>query len=464
MLGGKLGDHLRTALGRDLGQLAPVEDPDGGLGAHHRHLRGRPGEHGRRAQAVRVHGDVGATVGLAGDNGDPGHGALGERVQQLRAAPDHALPFLAHTGQIAGDVDQDDQRYAEGVAHPHEAGRLLRGRGVQAAAAAQRVVGHHAHRPAAEPAQGGDDVRRPAGVQFDHVVVEDARHQWAYVVGAARGLRQQVTEFAGLDRADAALLAEQHAQLAGPGDGGLVGVAGDGDDPAAARVHVGPAQAVGGAVLTGHRPYDVGAGDEDLGGRAHHDDVGQRGAVGGTAGGGAEHQGDLGDAPGAADRGREHPADPVEGGHSLPQPGPAGMPDPDYRAAQAGRRLDGVDDPRAALASHRSALDGRVGGEGHHRAALDGARSRQHTGGVRGGEGLEGVGVEELGQPGRRSTRVGAFERGETHRLSPWDPWVSDESRRAPAGRGRAVARGLIGSSFPFATGRVLTVFCRSHP
>ncbi len=260
-------------------------------------------------------------------------------------------------------------------------------------------------------------------MELDHIVVEHACHQRAYVIGAARRLRQQVTEVPRLDRADGALVAQQHAQAAGPGDGGFVGVTRDSDDAAAARVHVGSAQAVGGAVLTGHRPHDVGTGDEDLGVRTHHDDVGQRGAVGGATGGGAQHQGQLGDPSGCPDRGREHPSDSVEGGYALPKPRSTGMPDADHRPVEAYRRLDGVDDPCAALAPHRPTLDGCVRGEGDHRVAFDGARSRHHTGGVRRSEGLEGFGIEKLGQPGRRSTRVSAFERGETHRLSPWDPW-----------------------------------------
>ena len=70
--------------------------------------------------------------------------ALAERVQQLGAAAHHAAPLLVDTGQVAGHVDDDDQRNAERVAQPHETCCLLGAFGVQAAAEAQRVVGEHA--------------------------------------------------------------------------------------------------------------------------------------------------------------------------------------------------------------------------------------------------------------------------------------------------------------------------------
>ena len=89
---------------------------------------------------ARVHRDVRAAVGLAGHQRHPRHHGLGERVQQLGAAADHAVPLLADAGQVAGHVDHDDQRHAERVAHPHEARRLLRRGRVQAAAEPHRVV------------------------------------------------------------------------------------------------------------------------------------------------------------------------------------------------------------------------------------------------------------------------------------------------------------------------------------
>ena len=139
-------------LGRGGGQRALVQDADRGLGAHHGDLGVRPREHLGGAQRPRVHRDVGAAVDLAGDQRDARNGGLAERVQQLGAAAHHAAPLLVDAGQVAGHVDDDDERNAERVAQPHETRCLLGTLGVQAAAEAQRVVGEHA-----------DACGRPAG-------------------------------------------------------------------------------------------------------------------------------------------------------------------------------------------------------------------------------------------------------------------------------------------------------------
>jgi len=60
------------------------------------------------------------------------------------------------------------------------------------------------------------------------------------------------------------------------------------DDAAAPTVGVGAAELLLVDVLTGHRPHDVGAGDEDPPGRTHDHQVGEGRAVRGTAGGRAQ--------------------------------------------------------------------------------------------------------------------------------------------------------------------------------
>ena len=177
VLGGQLGLDLGPDLRRDLGQLAPVQDPDRGHRPHHRDLGARPGEHLGRAEGAGVHRDVGAAVGLAGDQGDPRDDALAERVQQLRAAAYDAVPLLADAGQVARHVDEHDQGYAERVAQAHEAGGLLRRQRVEAAAEPERVVGDHADRAAAEAAERGDDVGRPALVQLLHGALVEQRRR-----------------------------------------------------------------------------------------------------------------------------------------------------------------------------------------------------------------------------------------------------------------------------------------------
>ena len=64
------------------GELAPVQDPDGGLGAHHGDLGVRPGEHRGRAQGLGVHRDVGAADRPCGSPASP----AGRPPRRTRAA------------------------------------------------------------------------------------------------------------------------------------------------------------------------------------------------------------------------------------------------------------------------------------------------------------------------------------------------------------------------------------------
>ena len=153
-----------------------------------------PGQANTRVapERARVHRDVGAAVRLAGHQRHPRHGGLGERVQQLGAAADHAVPLLADAGQVAGHVHDDHQRHAERVAHPHEPGGLLRRRRVEAAAEPQRVVGDDA-RPCGRRAGRGWSMTFGAhfGCSSMPRPVEQVRDQRVHVVGAPPGLRQE---------------------------------------------------------------------------------------------------------------------------------------------------------------------------------------------------------------------------------------------------------------------------------
>ena len=126
---------------------------DRALRAHHGDLRGRPGEVDVGAEVLGAHDVVRAAVGLAGDHGDLRDGGLGVGVDQLRAAPDDALPLLRRAGQEAGHVDEGQHRDVEGVAGAHEPRRLLGGVDVEAAGELRRLVGDDADRVALDPAE-----------------------------------------------------------------------------------------------------------------------------------------------------------------------------------------------------------------------------------------------------------------------------------------------------------------------
>ena len=155
-------------------------------GTHDGHLGIGPGEHLGRAQRGRIHRDVGAAVGLARDDGDAGDDTLGERMQELGTATHDTFPLLTEAGKIAGNVDKDDQRHGEGVAHTHEARCLLSTRRVQAPTQAQGIVCDDAHRAPAQTPQADDDVGRPFGVQFgEGSVIDESLNQRVHVVGPA---------------------------------------------------------------------------------------------------------------------------------------------------------------------------------------------------------------------------------------------------------------------------------------
>ncbi len=341
-----------------------------------------------------------------------GNGGLAERVQQLGAAAHHAAPLLVDTGQVAGHVDDDDQRDAERVAQPHETCCLLGAFGVQAAAEAQRVVGEHADGAPGQPAETDHDRRRPLGLELLErgVVVEQRLDERVHVVGASRRLGQQRVQVGvaglGLGAVEMALLAEQSDQPAAARVGVELVV---GDDVAHAGllvVGVRTAERRHVDVLAGDAAHDVGAGDEHPALRRHDDDVGQRGTVGGAAGGEADDHRDLRDVARRADHRLEDQADRVQRLDALGQPGTAGVPDADDRALLLDGGVVGVDDVRAALDAHGAAHDGAVGAERDGADAVDGAGGGQHAGAVTLVQQLDGAVVVEERASGAAADRA----------------------------------------------------------
>ena len=130
-------------------------------------------------------------------------------------------------------------------------------------------------------------------------------------------------------------------------------------------------------VLAGDRAHDVRSGDEHPAAGRHDHQVGERRAVGGAAGGRAEHDRDLRHPAGRADHRLEHQADRVQRVDALGQPRAAGMPQPDDRHPLANRGVDGVDDVPAALGPHRAAHHGGVGAERDHARRRRSCRARR---------------------------------------------------------------------------------------
>jgi hypothetical protein len=156
--------ELFLVLGFALGELGRIvlflaeDDLDRALRAHDGDFSRRPGEIDVAAQVLGRHHVVGTAVGLAGDDGDLGHGAFGVGVEQLGAVLDDAAVFLRGARHEARDIDEGDDRNVEGVAEADEAGGLDRGLDVQAAGQHQRLVGDDADRMTIHAAEADDDV------------------------------------------------------------------------------------------------------------------------------------------------------------------------------------------------------------------------------------------------------------------------------------------------------------------
>lgn len=113
-------------------------------------------------------------MGLAHDHLNSRHRGFAIGVEQFRALPDDADPFLFGGGQKVWHADQRDQRDAVGVTEPHESGgRLLRGGDVQHAAQHDGLVADQPGHPPVDPRQRADDISRPASVQFEELPVVD---------------------------------------------------------------------------------------------------------------------------------------------------------------------------------------------------------------------------------------------------------------------------------------------------
>ncbi len=118
-----------------------------------------------------AHDVIGAAVGLAGDDGDLGHGGFAVGVEQLGAVGDDAAVFLGHAGQKAGHVYKGDDGDVECVAKAHKAGRFFGRVNVQHAGQDGGLLAHDAHRETAHAGKADDDVARVMLVDLEKVAL-----------------------------------------------------------------------------------------------------------------------------------------------------------------------------------------------------------------------------------------------------------------------------------------------------
>ena len=96
---------------------------------------------------------------------------------------DDAAVLLVASRQVAGYVDEGDDRDAEGVAEADEPRGLDRGVDVDRAREHLGLVADDAHHVSAQPAQAHDDVLREERLHLEELAaIEHSRHDLAHVV------------------------------------------------------------------------------------------------------------------------------------------------------------------------------------------------------------------------------------------------------------------------------------------
>ena len=129
---------------------------------------------------------------------------------------------------------------------------------------------------------------------------------------------------------------------------------------------------LGADLLTGCGAYDVGAGDEHVGGLAGGDDeVGQGRAVDGATGAGSQDDADLRDQPGGGAGAVEDASVLAQGTHALLDLGATGVNEPDDGDAQAQGVVQEADDLVPLDGAQGAAGDGEVLGVDGHLPAVN---------------------------------------------------------------------------------------------
>ena len=184
-----LGDQALAFRDRVVGGGDRILEDDAhrAIGAHHRDLRGRPGEVHVAADVLAAHDVVGAAVGLARDDRDLRDGGLAVGVQQLRAVLDDPAVLLADARQEARDIDERDDRDVEAIAGADETRGLDRRIDVERTGENGGLLRDDADAPPAEAREPDDDVRGPARLDLEErAVVGDALDDVVHVVRPRR--------------------------------------------------------------------------------------------------------------------------------------------------------------------------------------------------------------------------------------------------------------------------------------
>ena len=337
------------------------------------------------------HHVIRAAVGLAGDDGDLGHGALGIGVEQLGAVLDDAAVFLRSAGHEAGHVHKGDDRDVERITKAHKARGLDARLDVQATGQHQRLIGHDAHHLAFHAGKTDDDVLGVLGLQLEEVpVVHRLEDQLLHVVRFVRVVGHQRVQaqvhavgrvVAGAHRGFFAVVERQvvvqaaqhhqrlhvvlkrhvgHATLGGVGDG--------------------TAQFFGRDFFVRHGLDHFGAGHEHVRAVLHHEDeVRHGGRVHGATGAGAHDHADLRDHAGRQHILLEHVGIATQGSHALLDARAARVVQADHRRTDLHGLVHDLADLLGVGLGQRAAEHCEVLTEDEYQAAVDHAVAGDHA-------------------------------------------------------------------------------------
>src|SRR6056300_362237 len=153
---------------------AAVNDFNRSVCAHDGKFSGGPSHVVVSTNVLAGHHDVGASVGLAQDDGEFGDGGFSKGVEKFCTVTDDATPFLVCSRKETWNILKGDQRDVEGVTEPYETGCFIAGVNVKTTSEHLGLIGHHAYGVSAKMAKANNDVLRPIGLNFhEATIIED---------------------------------------------------------------------------------------------------------------------------------------------------------------------------------------------------------------------------------------------------------------------------------------------------
>ena len=188
--------------------------------------------------------------------------------------------------------------------------------------------------------------------------------------GSAAGLRRGLVQV---------VLRQVGEQVAHRREAGRLGVVHEVGDAAGLRMHIRTAELVEAHLFVGDSLHHVRAGHEHVAHAPNHEDeVGDRGAVDGTAGAGAQNHRDLRDDPGGERIPQEDVGVATQRCHTLLDPRTARIVDSDDGSAVAERQVHHLADLLGEGLGERPAEDREILGEHVHQAAIHPAVAGHH--------------------------------------------------------------------------------------